>query len=572
MIKHVITGRWQTLAEMLAHYAEAAGERVFIRAFEKDRVVEELTYEGAWQLALRWAALLRAQGVGAGTPVILALPNGVDFIGAYFGTLAMGGVPASAAPLRHILNEDAYVRRIAERARFVRAGAVIVPPAQAELGTLPDIAATGAVVLTREQLPGDGPDLLRVGSPEEVGLMQFTSGTSGKSKAVLLSHRALFANIQMIARGLQLTNNDDDSALSWLPLFHDMGLIGYILTPAALAGTVNLMQTEDFMMRPALWMRLLSETKATITGAPPSALSITARRTKDAEVAALDLRHVRVILVGAEQVNIESVELFAERFAPAGLRKFALMPTYGMAENCLAVTMPTPGDEPTFDTLDLKALAEGRVVRVSAGGDGTLSRAFALLGHPMGGVKIKIVDENGQTLGVDQVGEVVLHSPSVMSGYYQQPEETTAVLRDGWLYTGDLGYLRADGQLVMTGRKKEVLIVGGRNYYPDDIEEVVARVEGVRMGANVAFSYFDPERTTEAIAVVAETGLSDPAARDALVLQIRKVVSGAGFPVSTVVLAPGKAIKSTANGKLMRFDTRERFLAGEFGPVAVGVR
>lgn len=564
-------GNWQTLAEMLAHNAETAGERVFIRAFEKEQVVEELTYDGAWRLALRWAALLRSQGVGAGTAVILALPNGVDFIGAYFGTLVLGGVPAPAAPLRHIFNEDAHVQRIAERAQFVRAGAVIVPPAQAELGALPAIAVTGAVVLTREQLPDDGPDLPRVGSPEEVGLMQFTSGTSGKSKAVLLTHRALLANIRMIGRGLRLTNNDNDSALSWLPLFHDMGLIGYILTPAAMAGTVNLMTTEDFMMRPGLWMRLLSETKATITGAPPSALSITARRTKDAEVAALDLSHVRVVLVGAEQVNVESVELFAERFASAGLRKSALMPTYGMAENCLAVTMPTLGNEPVFETLDLKALAEG-VVRVSVGGNATLSRAFALLGHPMTDLKIKIVGEDGKTLGVDQVGEVVLHSPSVMSGYYQQPEATAAVLRDGWLYTGDLGYLRADGQLVMTGRKKEVLIVGGRNYYPDDLEAVVARVEGVRMGANVAFSYFDPERTTEAIAVVAETGLSDPDARDALVLRIRKAVSGAGFPVSAVVLAPGKAIKSTANGKLMRVDTRERFLAGEFGPVAVGVR
>lgn len=548
-----------SLVALMAWNAEQMPDNLFMRFFKRGEVTDTLTYGEAWVYINRWAAMLADAGVGPGKGVVMPLPNIVDFVGAYYGTLLLGGLPAPSAPIRKLADNDPYLETIADRALFLDTDIIVVPADQASLATTAPIDAYGLRVVTAADLPDTPPRMLDpVGGRSDTGLIQFTSGTSGTPKAVVLSNGALLGQAHAISDVLQLIDIETEAACTWLPLFHDMGLIGYMLTPTLHAGPVNMMQTEDFVMRPGLWIKTMSETRATISGGPPSALSLVARRMKPSEVEKYDLSNVRVMLVGAEQVTPEPLEQFMKVFGPRGFRETSLMPTYGMAENGLAVTMPRLFSLPHFDRVDPIALAVGRAEPVAEGG-----RAVAALGPPCLDMTVVIRDDDGQPLPDRRVGHITVDSPTLMDGYLHNPQRTAEALRDGWLWTGDAGYM-VDGQLYMTGRLKEVLIVGGRNYYPDDIEAVAADVQGVRMGRVVAVSFFDEDRATEAIAVLAETGLSDDDARADLVLRLRRTVVNAGYPISQVRLLPPKAIQATLNGKLKRMDARDRFLAGEW--------
>ncbi len=262
-------------------------------------------------------------------------------------------------------------------------------------------------------------------------------------------------------------------------------------------------------------------------------------------------------------VSPSSLDAFAARFASCGFRPTSLMPTYGLAENCLAVTIPPLDRGALFDRVDLdqieeRGVAEPPVVTPAR------ERAFASVGRPLPGVEVAVVDEGGNAIEDGHVGEIAVNGRTVMHGYLHQPEITREVIRDGWLRTGDLGYLK-NGELYITGRRKEVLIVGGRNYYPEDLESVVKGVDGVRAGRAVAVAIDGVDSETEAIVILAETGLTDIPGRDRLRRDIRSSLGQAGFPVDRVVLLPRRSIRTTASGKLMRLEARARYLAGRLG-------
>lgn len=553
---------WRTVIEMMVHQAEAHPEAVFARFLNPAAPPSVYTYAATWRWICRWADLLAERGVKRGAAVMLALPTSDDFVGAYFGTLLIGGIPAALPPARNVSPYDPYLALMARRIQFIGATTVVLPESQADAALLPplsDIAGLG--VLTRRDLPTDAVGRSPQASPSDLALCQFTSGTSGDFKVVQLSHSALVAQARMISEALKVDPRTD-SAVSWLPLSHDMGLIGFLLTPASIAGCVTHLRTEDFVKRPGLWIKALSDFGATITAAPPSGYALTASRMKDSEVALYRLDHVRVALVGAETVTEACVRQFAAKFAPIGFTKTSLMPTYGLAENGLAVSMSPLDRDPEFDRVDLGTLQhEGRAVAPYS--PERSSRAFACVGRPLKATDVTIVDETGQELPERRVGEIIVRSPSLMCGYYRRPEATQQALRDGWLYTGDMGYL-ADGKLYVTGRKKELLIVGGRNYYPQDLEEVAGVVQGVRMRRTVAVSHFDSDRATELVVLLAETTLTQPTDREILRQNIRRTLIDAGYPVSKVILLRPKSIQSTANGKLMRLDCLNRYRAGEF--------
>jgi len=519
------------------------------------------TYASAWRWICRWADLLAERGVKSGSSVILALPNSEDFIGSYFGTLLIGGIPAAVPPVRHLKPDDPYLAILARRIRFLEARALILPESQAQAAHLLPLRKIDALaVLTQLELPAESVWRNPEASPDDIGFYQFTSGTLGDSKVVQLSHAALVAQTQVICDALK-ADPTKDSAVSWLPFFHDMGL-GFLLTAACVGGCVTVLGTDDFIMRPGLWIKALSDFGANVTGGPPSGYSLTASRMKDSEVALYRLDHVRIALVGAETVTEDSLNRFVTKFAPIGFRKTSLMPSYGMAENGLAVSMPALDQVPEFDRLDLETLEnENRAELVRS--PERRSRAFASVGVPLHGIDVAIVDETGQELGERFVGEIIVRSPSLMCGYHRQPEATKQALRDGWLYTGDMGYL-SGRKLYITGRKKEILIVGGRNYCPEDLEELAGAVPGVRAGRVVAVSHLDPERATERVVLLAETGMVRSSDRETLRQNIRHALINAGYPVGTVVLLRPKSIQSTTNGKLMRLACLNRYLAGEF--------
>lgn len=545
-----------TLPSVLAHHAGTIPDQPFTRILKKGVLEKGRTFAEAWTWAAQWAALFAEHGLKRGEAIIIALPNCDAFAGAYFGALMAGAVPAPVAPARRLTADDPYLATLAERIRFVNARALVVPVEQAGLARLPQFS--NVAVFTEGQAEAMTPDYDIHSTADDLGLIQFTSGTSGDPKAVLLTQRALLAQTALLQTALALYDRFQDWAVSWLPLFHDMGLIGFLLTPAFTGGLVNLIPAEEFILRPASWLKALTETKATITGGPPSAYALCAKRLKDAVVADYDLSAVRVALVGAETVTRESLATFGEKFSAAGFRPASFMPTYGLAEAALAVTMPLPDRGPKFDEVDLAKLAEGEArPNVSAKG-----RLFASVGRPLPGIEAAIVADDGAHLPERRIGEIIVRTPSLMSGYHANAEATQYALRNTWLWTGDLGYL-ADGELYLTGRKKEVIIVGGRNYYPDDVEQIAGAVPGVRAERVVAIGVRDKTQATERIIILAEADLEED--RDALRLRLRQTLAAAGYPPGDVVLLNPKSIQSTLTGKLKRLDCKARFLAGEFG-------
>ncbi len=573
-----------TLPSFLLHHAETIPDQIFTRVLKKGAIEKTRTFAEAWEWANRWAALFADRGLQHGDTIILALPNCDAFVGAYFGALLVGAIPAPIAPLRRTTADDPYLHLLIGRIKFLNAKALVAPDETAAfLSPLLATETPGARLVSESHLDPLSTFNLHPSAFHELALLQFTSGTLGNAKAVALTHRALIAQIEMLKHSLKLYDRSKDWAVSWLPLFHDMGLIGFLLTPMVTGGEVTLLQTEEFILRPSSWLKALTERKATITGGPPSAYALCAKRIKDAEAAQYDLSAVRIALVGAEAVTRESLSAFAEKFRPAGFHSNRFMPTYGLAENALAVTMPSLDSGPEFDVVDSSGLAVGQAFQPAAA-DGLESpslqtRTFASVGAPLPEVEIAIVNDDGEPLPERQIGEITLRSPSMMSGYYHNEEATRDALRDRpsasfgfaqdrrsgerWLYTGDLGYL-ANGQLFITGRRKELIIVGGRNYYPDAVEQIAGAVPGARAGRAVAIGVEDAEQATERLVVLAETDKTDHAERGALKLLLRHTLIAAGYPVSDVVLLKPKSIQSTLTGKPMRVQSKARFLAGEF--------
>ena len=560
--------RHQTICGLLASRADRYPDRPYVRFQDGGVETAALTFADTWSYSTRWAALLRDRGLRRGEPVLLAVPNTVDFVGAFFGTLLAGGLPATVAPIRRQVSGDPQLSAIMSRLRFLGAGALVLPKEQVQVSDFRSAGLPeGMAVVSSQDLPSEPEPLSPCDREIDLALLQFTSGTSGSAKAVELTHAALLAQVASVSRALAL-DGARDSAVSWLPFSHDMGLIGFLLTPAFVGSHVTFLQAEEFVVRPASWIRALSDTGATITGGPPSAYLLCARRIREAEALRYDLSRLRVGLVGAEMVSRKSLRLFEKRFAVAGLGPTVLTPTYGLAETCLAVTMAPLDRGPEVEPVDLQSLRdEGRAVRPTS--DEGLRREFVSVGVPLQDTEIVIVDDDGKPLEDRQMGEIVVSSPSLMSGYRCDPESTRQVLSNGRLSTGDLGF-RANGKLFITGRKKEILVVGGRNYYPEDLENEAATVPGVRRGRVVAVSYDDPDLATEEVVLMVETGSRDGGERQLLRRAIRQALIHADYPVSQVMLVPPKTFRTTPSGKLMRLDARRRFLAGELGQPARG--
>jgi len=546
-----------TLISTLARHAETIPDQLFTRIVKKGVVEKTRTFEESFLWASKWGGLFAENKIKRGGTILIALPNCDAFAGAYFGALIVGAVPAPIAPIRKLEPDDLYVQTILERIKFINAKAIVIPSEHAEIATWDKFK--DIVVLTEQNAEAS----TRVGaartSLDDLGLIQFTSGTSGKPKAVMLSQRALIAQLEMLKHSLALHDRFKDWGVSWLPLFHDMGLIGFLLTPMVTGGSVTLLPTEEFIFRPGAWLKAIGEFKATITGAPPSAYALCAKRIKESEVSQYDLSSIRVALVGAEAVTRESLDQFGKKFSTAGFRASAFMPTYGLAENCLAVTMPPLDHEPRFDQIDFGKMADG-IAESSREGE---TRFFANVGRALPNTEVTIVDSGGRRLADRRIGEVVIQSPCLMRGYFNDPRNTEYAIRDNSLYTGDLGYL-ADGDLHLTGRLKEVIIVGGRNYYPDDVEQLVNAVDGVRAGRAVAIGVEDAESATEKLIVLAETDKIENEARDALRLKIRQTLVDAGYPVGDVILLKPKSIHSTLTGKPQRLECQQRYMNGEF--------
>ncbi|NTU60694.1 MAG: fatty acyl-AMP ligase, partial [Deltaproteobacteria bacterium] len=472
--------------------------------------------------------------------------------------LLAGAVPVPAYPPVRLGRMEEYLQTL--RSLAVNAGATLLVTDDLVKPVIRPVEDLGAralpFLLPKEVAPGGRAPDVSFG-PEQLALLQYTSGSTGNQKGVMLSHGNLLANLRAIGGGIDM--REDDVAVSWLPLYHDMGLIGLMLGSFYWGIPLVAMSPVDFLRKPVRWLRALSEHRATLTAGPNFAYSLTARKVRDADLAGIDLSSVRVALCGAEPIYPSTIEGFSSRYAAYGLRPDAFFPAYGLAENSLAVSFSDLGAPPHVEYVDARALEEQGQAKRVAPGDG--ARAVVSCGKPIPTVEVAIEGDDGKPLGEGLRGEVLVRGPSVMAGYFENAEASARTLRGGWLHTGDLGFL-LEGRLYISGRSKDLVIKAGRNYFAEDLEAAASRVPGVRPGGLCVFAADDRGKGVEEVVLVAEAaeGAAQP---EGLADDLRKAVSeSTGCRPDRVILVPHHTLPKTSSGKIQRFKARQWYLEG----------
>jgi fatty-acyl-CoA synthase len=502
---------------------------------------------------------LQALGIERGDRVALVFPTGIDFFAALFGALLAGAVPVPLYPPARLGRTEEYLRRTARM--LERSGARLVlaePRLRRMLGGAVEPALGCRAV---DDLPQETARPVEA-SPADLALVQFSSGTTVDPKPVALSHRAVAAQAEILAGFWPDTPERRQSCVSWLPLYHDMGLIGCVFPALARDASLTLFAPELFVARPALWLRTLSRYRATISPAPNFAYGLCLIRVSDADLEGVDLSGWQTALNGAESISPAVMRAFCERFAPWGFRPEAMTPVYGLSEAALAVTFSDLSRPYRVTRFDREELAREGRARVSAAG-----REIVSVGRPVPGFRLRIVDPDGRDprdLPAGNVGQIWIQGPSLMDGYLGDPEATELALRDGWLDTGDLGFLHG-GELYLAGRARDAVILRGRNHAPEEIERAVDEVPGLRAGSAVAVSWLPEDAPGEVLALFVEaTREATPEELAALPDACREAVLGAtGLAVDRLeILAPG-ALPRTSSGKLRRGETLRLYLAGE---------
>jgi len=525
---------------------------------------ESLSYARLREQALDLAGRMLAAGLKRGDGVGLIAETDGDFARAFFACQYAGLVPAPLPLPAALGGKEHYLehlRRMVEvaDARMLLAPAMFETWAQEACAGLP-LVYTGTVAGLSTFEPVAGID--EPARPDDVAYLQFSSGSTRFPHGVAVTHRAVLANVHAIATyGLKITERD--RCASWLPMYHDMGLVGFLLTPLIVGIWVDYLPTREFARRPLAWLQLIARHGATLSYSPSFGFDLCARRVgKNGAPADLDLSSWRGAGIGGDMVRARPLADFAEAFAGCGFKAESFVASYGMAEASLALSFAPLGQGLKLDEVDVDVLERDRLAR-APGPQTQRRREFALCGPILPAHEVEVRDPEGQLLGERCVGAVFVRGPSLMQAYYGQPEETARVLSaDGWLATGDLGYL-LEGQIVITGRAKDLIIVKGRNVWPQDLEWTAeAEVEGLRSGDVAAFAVDDADG--ERVVVLVESRPLDDATARALRESVAGVLMGRHAVEAQVVLVPSRSLPQTSSGKLSRAKARQLYLQGAF--------
>jgi fatty-acyl-CoA synthase len=548
-----------TLPDRLERAAGLTGELTFVVGGVVDRVAYGQLHDDARAMA----AALQRRGIGPGSHVGLLGPTSRAFVTA-IQAVWLSGATLVVLPLPMRLGSlDEFVHQTRTRVRAADTDLIVVDPDLAPF-LAPQPGDPPQLLLT-ELAAGPGrptaADLDRPPvDPDSLAVLQFTSGSTDAPKGVMLPHRAVCANLDGVCLAGEL-DLERDVLVSWLPLYHDMGLVGFVMLPLTTAVTAVLAGPQDFLGAPIRWMEWISEFKGTATAGPNFSWVLATRALRMASD--LDLSSLRIGLNGAEPVDPDQVEEFVAAGRRFGLRPGAVFPAFGMAEVVIGGTFPKPLEGLRTDCVDQRVLEKEHYAAERAPGTPG-SRRLARLGRPLAGLEMRIVDPvTGRPMAEREVGELQLRGSSVTPGYYNNPSATAAAFDGGWLRTGDLAYA-VDGELVVCGRIKDVIIVGGRNVYPQDIEKVVSTVETVRAGNVIAFGV-EGVRHREGVVVVAESRTDDPVLTRKLVHE--RVLHTVGVPAKDVVLVAAGSLPKTSSGKLQRSLCRQQYLDALLQPV-----
>ncbi len=561
-------GGFATLHEGLDYAAR--GVTGFNFYSPRGRLETALTYRELRERALVAARRLMTFGVERGARIAVVAETSPEFMEVFFGCQYAGFIPVPIPYSMYIGGGDAYVQRLTGMIENADAALVVAPQAlMKQVGEAVQTAGCGRLVshddLGRQPLwQGE----LAPATQYEDAYIQYSSGSTSQPKGVLISQRAIMANADASLRhGLKLEK--DDRGFSWLPLYHDMGLVGFCLGPMLGQLTIDFLATPAFARRPLLWLKIMSENRCTVAYSPSFGYDLVVRRLKS-ELDELDLSCWRVAGIGGDMVRPDILHSFSQTFGDVGFSSRAFNPSYGMAESTLAVTFSPMEDKIIIDRVDRnQAKLFGLAVPADESEqDGVVTtREFVACGSVLPGHELVVCNSEGKRLGERAIGHILIKGPSVMKGYFRNPEATAAVMRnDGWMDTGDMGYL-LDGQIVITGRSKDLILHNGRNIWPQDIEWAAEEVAPLRKGDAAAFSV--EKDNDEKVVVLVQCRMTDEGKQVSLRREIGAIVQRHAGVECDVVLVPPRSLPFTSSGKLSRVGAREGFLSGDIVEISV---
>jgi len=546
----------ETVSGAIADLAHRFPDYECLVMLDRRRREERLSLAAFWRRANVIRAAMEERGLRPGDSVVLILPTGSELVAAYFGVMLAGGIPALAAiPSNRVSDHRVYLDLVASILRNAEARIVYCEDDVADVLGVGGPELLGPATLLRriaaDHPPSEAPPV--AADPADVATIQYSSGTTGQPKGVMLSHRAMLNYMRLLRDGVRLGPGDVN--VNWAPLYHDMGLFGAFLMPLLCGCPTVLIPTMDFLRDPALWLWAIHTYRGAVSWAPNFAYSLAAQRIRDDEIAGLDLSSWRLAFNASEPVLAHSIEAFAERFGPYGYRPEAMTAAWGLAETVMVATAHPPDEAPLIDVVDRRILAtEDRAVPSEEG------VALVATGKALPHCEVVVRDvETGERLADRQVGELWLRSNCLFEGYRGDPELTARVRVDGWLDSGDRGYM-VDGHVFFVAREKDLIVIGGEKYAPHDVETVINTVPGVRQGCAVAFGVLSEDLGTEQLGAVVETREEGEAALAALAQAIRDAVSRQiGLGIRYLHLSPPGGISKTTSGKLARRATRARY-------------
>lgn len=549
----------RTITDSIVARAERDPDRLAIVLIGEDGSRQFITTGELHRAALGYATAFAAQGIFPGDLVVLVMRHSRELLSSFLGALYLGAIPSIFPYLTEKLDPAIYERRVRTLVAESGARAVTALPDLAEAmgGLLADVGCR--VISTAEierrgwadcgfrPVPAD---------PDDIAVVQYTSGTTGLQKGIALSHRAILANLE--ARFADYPLRADDVVVSWLPLYHDMGLMSALVMPLVMGIPSVLMSPFYWLRKPASLLRAVHDYRGTLSWMPNFAFNHCVRSISDADLDGIDLSRWRSVKSGGEPIRHDTIHRFHSRFAPYGLRREALRTGYGLAENVLAVTR-TSGENPSrVDWVDRRLVqSDGLAVPTTE----PTALPIVSCGRPIPGTEVAIIGIEGERLPERRVGEITIRSNCMLTGYYRRPDLTAALIHDGWLATGDLGYL-VDGELYVCGRKKDLIIVGGRNVYPQDLEAIADGMPAIQPGRAVAFGLTDEQLGTERVVLVCELRddlSADDRRRTDRELR-RQIVQQLDVTLGDVRLVPKGWVIKTPSGKVARSANREKYL------------
>ena len=555
----------RTLLEMLDWHLERHPDQLQIHLYGENDTAEDISYARLAAGAAAVAAELAGRGLEPGHTVAIMLPTSRDYFFSFLGILMAGGIPVPIYPPVRLAQLEDHMRRHAGILSNAQA-AMLITVAQAK----------GVALLLRSQVPSlrhvltpaDFAPTVRfdlrppIGA-DDIAFIQYTSGSTGNPKGVALTHANLLANLRAMGEAVQV--RPDDVFVSWLPLYHDMGLIGAWLGGLYFGFPSVIMSPLAFLARPQRWLWAMHRHRGTLSAAPNFAYELCVRKIADADIEGVDLSSWRYAFNGAEPVSPDTLSAFRDRFAKFGLKPEAIAPVYGLAECSVGLAFPPPNRIPVIDVVQREPFTRSARAVPAAPGDANTLR-FVACGVPLAGHPTRVVDAAGIELGERQEGRLQFKGPSATRGYYRNPEQTKTLFVGDWLDTGDYAYF-ANGDIYLTGRVKDLIIRGGRNIYPYDLEQAVGDIPGIRKGCVAVFGSADAVSGTERIIVLAETRETDAARREALQRAVNDAaVAAIGMPADEVVLAPPYTVLKTSSGKIRRAASREFYERGGEAP------